>query len=145
MTARTMIGIDTNVLLRAYAPESHPHRKAAQAFLTSLTPENVGFISQLTLAEFYWSLRRSHKLPTHRCLALVNALLQIPVLEFEDDESIVYALDRAEDGADFPDALIAQTCRLFGARESVTFDRRAARKLGWELLDATDHPMERMK
>lgn len=129
-----LVGVDTNVLLRAYAPEKHPHRDIAHGFLQSLTPQRRGFVAQLTLAEFYWSLRRFYNLPARRCDALVIALLRIPVLEFEDAESIVYALDQAEDGTDFADALIAQTHRLFGAESTVTFDKRAAKKLGWELL-----------
>ncbi|WP_210413924.1 hypothetical protein [Protaetiibacter larvae] len=44
------------------------------------------------------------------------------------------ALALAEEGADFADALIAASGELFGVRETVTFDRAAARRLGWTSL-----------
>ena len=50
------------------------------------------------------------------------------------DESVILALDRAATGADFPDALIAVTHELFGTETTVTFDKRAAKRLGWRLL-----------
>ena len=38
--------------------------------------------------------------------------------------------------ADFADALIQGAMELFGVDETVTFDRAAAERLGWTLLDA---------
>ena len=41
-----------------------------------------------------------------------------------------------EAGADFADALIQGAMELFGIDETVTFNRAAAERLGWTLLDA---------
>jgi predicted nucleic-acid-binding protein len=35
----------------------------------------------------------------------------------------------------FADALIAASAELFGVREVATFDRAAAQRLGWRLLE----------
>ncbi len=52
-------------------------------------------------------------------------------------EGLVRALDLAEGGADFGDALVQGAVELFGVRETVTFDRAAARELGWRLLGSS--------
>lgn len=129
-----LIGIDTNILLRAYSPEDHKFKRPAREFLAALKPQAPGFIAQMVLFEFFFTLHRSYKVPRMHCLDLIHQLLRNPRLEFEDGESVEYALDAAYAGADFQDALIAQTHRLFGAERTVTFDKSAAEKLGWELL-----------
>ena len=40
----------------------------------------------------------------------------------------------ARAGADFADALIDATARLYGSTDIVTFDRKAAEAFGWRLL-----------
>ncbi len=130
-----VVGVDTNVLLRAYVPGADPQKETARRFILRLSPQKPGLVTQLTLTEFYFVLRRTYKLPRLECLDLIARLLKTPVFEFEDGESVEYALDRAYEGADFQDALIDQTHRLLGAHKTVTFDQKAADRLGWELLE----------
>ncbi|MFT4287446.1 hypothetical protein [Nocardioides sp.] len=58
----------------------------------------------------------------------------MPQLEFDDGETVVEAIGLAHDGADFGEALIHGTSQLYGVSETVTFDRDAARRLGWRDL-----------
>ena len=136
-----LIGVDTNVLLRAILDDHPVQSAAAAALLRSLTPTAPGFVTHVTLAELYWVLSRSHRMSRGDCLTLIHALVRTETLEFNDGESVVRALSLAEDGADFADALIEGTMHLFGVTETVTFDREAARLLGWRLLggDAPSH------
>ncbi|WP_120004507.1 PIN domain-containing protein [Nesterenkonia muleiensis] len=129
-----LFGLDTSVLLRAYAPEHHKYKQTARAFLQSLELHSPGFITQVTLFEFFFTMHRSYKISRKQCLDLINELLKNPALEFEDGESVEYALEQAYAGADFQDALISQTHRLFGAQRTATFDQSAAEKLGWVFL-----------
>lgn len=129
-----LVGIDTNVLLRYLLKDDPDQYAAAAGFLDSLTPEAPGFITQVSLAEVYWVLRRGKRMSRDTCLAVIRALVETEVLEFDDGESVVRALTLAEDGADFADALIEGTMELFGATETVTFDRSAADRLGWRVL-----------
>lgn len=130
-----MIGIDSNVLVRAFAEdEDDPSGRAARAFLSALEPEDPGFITQVTMAELYWVLSRSYRFDRESCLKVIRGLVRTESLEFDDGEGVVRALTRAEDGADFGDALIQGAMELFGVDETVTFDRSAARRLGWRLL-----------
>jgi predicted nucleic-acid-binding protein len=131
-----VIGIDTNVLVRAFAEKRDAEAAtAAREFLLGLTPDDPGFIAQVTMAELYWVLFRTYGYSRRDCLAVVRGLLETESMEFDDGEGVVRALTLAEDGADFADALIQGAMELFGVSETVTFDRAAARKLGWRLLD----------
>lgn len=131
-----LIGIDTNVLVRAFAErEDAVAAESAREFLRGLTPQTPGFITQVALAEFYWVLSRTYRIDRASCLGIIQRLVTTDSLEFDDCEGVVRALTLAEDGADFADALIQGAMELFSARETVTFDRRAARKLGWRLLN----------
>jgi predicted nucleic-acid-binding protein len=131
-----VIGIDTNVLVRAFAEKRDAKAAAAaREFLLSLTPDDPGFIAQVTMAELYWVLFRTYGYSRRDCLAVIRGLLETESMEFDDGEGVVRALTLAEDGADFADALIQGAMELFGVSETVTFDRAAARKLGWRLLD----------
>lgn len=132
--SHTLTGIDTNVLLR-FLLRDDPHQYViAENLFRSLTPEHRGFIAQITLAETYWVLSRSVKLGREECLTIIRRLVESEVLEFDDGEGVVRALTLAEQGADFGDALIAGAMGLFGIDRVVTFDRRAASRLGWALL-----------
>lgn len=132
-----MIGIDTNVLVRYVVRDDEPQYAAAARALESLTEESPGFITQVVLAELYWVLVRSYRFPATTCLAVIRGLVATASLEFDDAEGLVRALDLAEGGADFGDALVQGAMELFGVRDVVTFDRGAARGLGWRLLGSS--------
>ncbi|QTV80283.1 PIN domain-containing protein [Microbacterium sp. NIBRBAC000506063] len=101
-----LIGIDTNVVLRAILEDDPVQSPPAAALFRSLSPERLGFITLVTLAEVYWVLSRSVQLPRDECLAIISALVYTETLEFDDGEGVVRALSFAEEGADFADALI---------------------------------------
>lgn len=131
-----LTGIDTNVLLRVLLQDDPVQGPIAARFFRELGTGSPGFITQVTLAEIYWVLARAKRLPRATCLAVIRRLVETEVLEFDDGEGVVRALSLAEAGADFADALIQGAMELFGVDETVTFDRAAAERLGWTLLDA---------
>ncbi len=132
-----MIGIDTNVLVRYVVRDDEPQYAAAAEALESFTEEGPGFITQVVLAELYWVLARAYHYPAPACLAVIQGLVATASLEFDDAEGLVRALELAEGGADFGDALVQGAMELFGVRETVTFDRGAAREMGWRLLGSS--------
>lgn len=129
-----MITLDTNVLARALANDDPEQSAQAQAFLSGLSEENQGFISLTVITELVWVLRRVLKFDATSVHRALDALMGTPIFEVEDGESVGEALEAARQGADFPDALIDATNRLYGISETVTFDRDAARRFGWRLL-----------
>lgn len=133
---RKLIGIDTNVILRAVLQDDDRQSAIANEMFQGLTAERRGFITQATLTETYWVLTRSVGISREESLEVIRRLVQTETLEFDDGELVVAALQAAEEGADFADALIDATMRMFGSTETVTFDRRASERLGWRLLDA---------
>jgi predicted nucleic-acid-binding protein len=126
--------MDTNVLARAFAEDDKNQARLAQRVLRELTDEQPGFINLTVILELYWVLRQVIRLEASRVHTIFDVLLGTPVFEIEDGESVGEALEHAREGADFADALINATGRLYGVTETVTFDRRAASQFGWRLL-----------
>jgi predicted nucleic-acid-binding protein len=52
-----MIGVDTNVLVRAYLDDDKEQAIEAQGFLKKATKENQLFISSYAILEFVWVLK----------------------------------------------------------------------------------------
>lgn len=129
-----MIAVDTNVLVRYFTGDDPVQATAATAFVDSLTEERRGFVCLTVMAELYWVLRGVRALGAPAALDAIDRLLDAVEIEVEDEESVYEAVQLARGGADFADALIAETSRLYGISETVTFDRRASGRLGWRLL-----------
>lgn len=129
-----MITLDTNVLVRAITDDDPLQSPLARQVLSELSAASPGFVTHAVLLELYWVLARSKGLPVQRVLAAYELLMSMEALEIEDGESVGEALEQARQGADFGDALIEATSRLYGVAETVTFDRDAARRFGWRLL-----------
>jgi len=129
-----MIAVDTNVLLRWLMADNPVQKAAADRFFAGLTKEQPGFVHSVTMAELCWVLRRVYGLAKSAVLDVLEDLLRSEELEFDHGEGMWQALLLARQGADYPDALIAETARQFGCTDSVTFDRDAARLLGIRLL-----------
>jgi predicted nucleic-acid-binding protein len=129
-----LIGVDTNVLLRWISRDDARQAGVADEFFEGLTKENRGFVSQISLVELAWALKRSYGFSTTRTLDVLEELLRSEELQFDEEEGAWRALLEARAGADFADALIADSFDLYGCTEAVTFDRHAARRFGWRLL-----------
>jgi predicted nucleic-acid-binding protein len=129
-----VITLDTNVLVRAFANDDPRQSKKAQDFLAGLTEERPGFINLTVMTELVWVLQRVLKFEAGAVHQVLDGLLRTPAFEIEDGESVGEALESSRRGADFPDALIEATNRLYGIAETVTFDKAAAQRFGWRLL-----------
>ena len=131
---RELVGIDTNVVLRAVLDDDPEQSPLARQLFRGLSEERPGLIDTVTMAEVYWLLCRRKRLSKVEALAVIRRLIEIETLEFVDGEGVAHALMLAEEGADFADALIHESFQQFGTTENVTFDRGASRRLGWQLL-----------
>lgn len=131
-----MIGLDTNILLRAMLNDDPVHSPAAQRLLRKLSEDAPGFVNLPVLMEFFWVLRSRYKLPKARLAATIRDLLGIEHIEFEAFHVAGKALAIFETGdADFSDVVIALRNHELGAATTFTFDGGAARSVpGMELL-----------
>ena len=131
-----MIGLDTNVIIR-YLAQDEPRQSAAATRLMerTLSPENPGFITLVTMCEVVWVLAGPYKADRERIRSVVEGLLGTRQIEVESAELVWKAL-RAWEGspAGFSDALIGEICAARGAMKVATFDKAAAKLPSFELL-----------
>jgi predicted nucleic-acid-binding protein len=131
-----LIGLDTNILLRAALDDDPVQSPAAQRLLTGLNRERPGFINIPVLMEFFWVLRSRYKLPKTKLASVIRDLLEAEHLEFEELQTVSQALAAYEAGeAEFADTVVALRNQGLGAGLTYSFDKRAAKSVpGMELL-----------
>lgn len=123
-----MIGLDTNILLRAVTQDDPHLAPVASRLLAELTPENPGYINIAVLAEFAWTLARRYKAGRDDVMVAIEALLESSAYMIADREAVVDTLEiMAAEPLDFADALIAALNRRAGCEVTWTFDRKTGR------------------
>jgi len=131
-----VIGLDTNVIVR-YVTQDDPRQSAAatRLFEKTLSAENPGFVSAITLCEICWVLAESYHADRERIRAVLEGLLGSKQVVVESGELAWKAL-RAWQGssADFSDALIAEIAAAHGAEYVATFDKAAGKLPRFRLL-----------
>ncbi len=129
-----MIGLDTNVLIRYIVRDDARQAAIADELIDKLTPTKPGYVTLLVLAELWWVLGSSYTYTADQRRELVEALLTAQELRIESTERVRAALERVTVGADFPDALIAQSAKDAGCSVVMTFDAKAAKRAGMRLV-----------
>ncbi len=130
-----MIGLDTDVVVR-YLVQDEPDQSAvATTVIEQLTESDPGYLSLVTVIEIYWVLRRAYRVDPERCVELLQGLLDSRELRVDRAATVRAALS-ASRGVDLADAVIVELGRAAGCEYTVTFDQRAARVGGMQLLGA---------
>ena len=131
-----MIGLDTNIILRAVLNDDATQSPLAQAFMKSLDEKQKGFISLGVILEIYWVLDRRYRLSRQEISKTFGNLTKVQWLEFESFSALVRALDRYKSqNIDFSDTLIAEHNLSKGCRSTMTFDKPATNHIpAMELL-----------
>lgn len=115
--ARAVIAIDTNVVVRyLVADEPRQFRRA-----TALIESESVFISSTVVLEVEWVLRSIYRLNRSAVLTALRKLATLPTATVDDPARLIRALDWAERGMEFADALhlaAASACEAFAS-----FDR----------------------
>ena len=131
-----MIGLDTNVVVRYITQDDA--RQAAIAnrlFEKTLSPDDPGFVSIVTLCEIAWVLADCYGVDDDRIRAVMEGLLGSKQLQVESSELVWKALRAWQgSGADFADVMIGEVCIGQGASHVATFDKRASRLASFKLL-----------
>lgn len=116
-----MRALDTNVVVR-FLTDDHP-AQAARA--RKLIGSGDIFVATSVLLETEWVLRSGYGFATERIVQALRDLAGLPGVTLEDPPLLARALDWAEQGLDFADALHlgrAQGCTAF-----MSFDRKLAK------------------
>jgi predicted nucleic-acid-binding protein len=131
-----MIGLDSNILIR-YLVQDDPIQslKATEIIERRLTEENPGFVSIVAMVETVWVLERAYGLAAREIAAAVERILQADVLVVEYEQEVFTAMIALKQGkGSFADAIIAALCTKAGCSRTLTFDRKALKLSGFELL-----------
>ncbi len=122
-----MHAVDTNVVIR-FMTADDPEQ--AQKARTLFGREPV-FLSRTVLLEVEWVLRGVYRMPVAKIVPALRALAGLPGVTVENAQLVAEAMDWADAGMDFADALtLASSAEC---EDFLTFDprfRRRAQRLG---------------
>ncbi len=116
-----MKAIDTNIVVRFLTGEDHPQTDIARKVVATETV----FVATTVVLETAWVLRSVYGFERADVTRAIRAFAGLPKVELEDPERIVLALENADKGMDFADALhlgAAGHCEAF-----LTFDHKFIR------------------
>jgi len=131
-----MIGIDTNVLIRALTQDDPVQSPIAEKLLGSLSPTEPAFVSRIVIHEVVWALKTLYGYRRAEIVNVLESLLQSRDFVVEDEADIAKATrGYREGGAGFADHLVVANGLSAGCRHTVTFDRKASRISGAVLLE----------
>jgi len=100
-----------------------------------LTPEAPGFISLATMLETTWVLASVFGLSNRQIALAIERMLQITTFVIQNEREVHSAMMILESGhGSFDDALIAALGLWAGCTSTLTFDRKASRLPGFELI-----------
>ena len=131
-----MIGLDTNILIRYLTQDDRAQSaKATEILEHRLTQNNPGFVGVGAMDETVWVLDRAYGLTAQEIATAVEQLLQVEVLAIENEQEVFTAIVALKQGrGSFADALIAELGARAGCTRTLTFDQKAIRLPGFELV-----------
>lgn len=130
-----MIGLDTNIVVRYVMQDDARQAPRASRLVESMTAQEPGFVSVVTVVELVWVLESSYELSREQVGAVLEGLLASRELVIDRSEVVGQALRAYRSGkADFADALIERIGHQAGCERTMTFDALGARDAGMVLL-----------
>lgn len=131
-----MIGLDTNILVRYFAQDDPTQsRQATQIIERRLTEDRPGFVSLVTMAETVWVLERAYNMSNREIADTVERMLQSDTLSVQNEQEVFTAMISLRTGkGSFSNSLIEALGTWAACTSTLTFDRKAARLKGFELL-----------
>jgi predicted nucleic-acid-binding protein len=130
-----MIGIDTNVVVRYLTKDDPIQTTLAVKTIRSLTADEPGFISLVTIAELTWVLETCYRFDKVELVEVLDTLVASQEVKLERAEVVSQALRMFAAGtADFSDYLIERSGHVAGCMYTFTFDQEAATSAGMRLL-----------
>lgn len=131
-----MASLDTNVLVRWLMADDAVQTASAEALLdTALTANATLFVPTTVQLELEWVLRSRYGLDKTTLLSTFTALLETQELELQFEAALERALHLYRQGAaEFADCVHAGLADGAGRAPLLTFDAKAARLAGVQLL-----------
>ena len=122
---RTVISLDTNVLLRYILLDDEDQSPIAEDLIDNLSQVRQGYIGREVILELIWVLRTRYKFDRTQIARVITDLVDATEFVVEDSSSIIDAISQYEQSNYDPaDLLILATAKRFAALPLYTFDRR---------------------
>ena len=131
-----MIGLDTNVVLRLLLTDDLAQKIRAAKLIHQAKQSGPRVMVMLTvMLEVEWVLRSSAKMNKAQILNIFNLLLESHDIEIENEKILDHALNLYDNAAaDFAECLFLAQYQRMGCNTMLTFDAKAARMAGVELV-----------
>jgi len=130
-----MIGLDTNVLVRYIMQDDPKQSPKATRLIESLDADKPGYITMVVVVELYWVLTSSYELTGQQVAQALEAILRTKQFLVERADQVMRALRVFGQGkADFADCLIERSAAGAGCTQTMTFDIKASKHAGMELI-----------
>ena len=128
--------VDTNVLVRLLTQDDQQQAHAVDRLLARhATKGELLFVSITVVLELEWVLRSKCKQTKAEFIGVISALLTMVEFSFEAEGALEQALvDYEEGAADFGEYMHLALSRAGKALPFWTFDRKAAKTLGAQIL-----------
>ena len=129
-----MTGLDTNILVRFIAQDDPINSPRAGVIMSSLSVEEPGWVALTALAEFTWVMTRRFRVDRAGIYTILSQLLSRQEIVFEQADLVHKAVNLFRRGnAEFTDYLVACSAHAAGCKQTLTFDRKAAKSAGMTL------------
>jgi predicted nucleic-acid-binding protein len=137
-----MIGIDTNVLVRHIVQDDEEQAALARELIEEqCSPTEQAHLPLVVLCELAWVLGAAYGYRRDQIALALRQVLVTDCFDIERHDLAWAALrDYASGGAGFADRVIAHLNHARGAKQTFTFDRKAAKGEGFSLLSRTSLP-----
>lgn len=133
-----MRALDTNILVRFLTNDDSGQAKLVYRLFRQAEESREIFIVPVPVVlELFWVLESAYGIARKEILDALDAMLQLPVLEFDARDAVCACLaDARRNGGDLSGLLIARYAVSACEADSVlTFDRKAARSEMFVLIE----------
>lgn len=131
-----MIGLDTNILVR-YIMQDDPVQspKATRIIERHFRGQDTAFLSLASILELVWVLESFYDLTGRQIAQTLERILQIETVMVQNEHEVSAAVQilKTRKGS-FEDALIGALGAWAGCSSTLTFDKKASRLTGFEVI-----------
>lgn len=133
-----MASLDTNILVRFLVNDDQRQTTQARNLIRVVADRDETLFVPITVVlELEWVLRSLYEMKKPRIIEAFVALLETRELVFQFEPALERAIDHFRRvSADFADCIHLGLCGAQGELPLMTFDRKASRMRGVQLVDA---------
>lgn len=132
---RTIISLDTNVLLRYILLDDEDQSKMAEDLIDNLSSIRQAYLGREVILELAWVLSSRYEFDRSQITRVISNLVHAAEFIVEDSSSIDDAISQYEASTyDLADLLILATAKRFAALPLYTFDRQLSQHKDVTLL-----------